>query len=126
MTRTSNLGLSVVLFGVFILFGIVALITLSQVQDIELPRSVPTIVPGLRPEHHGELNKVLDIPATRYDELRKEYEGNSAAQQQIDVYDPATEYHGKMGEYVEAIRSNNREKITELEDWFKEHYPDIR
>jgi len=124
MTRTSNLGLPIMLFGMLILFGVIALVMLGQVQDLELPYPVPTVVFGLKPEHHGELNRI-GIPTARYDELRREYEGDSVAQQQIDVYDPATEYHKRLREYVEAFKLSDGEKITELKDWFEEHYPDI-
>ena len=94
-------------------------------RNVTLPRSVPTIMSGLKPEHHDELNQVLGISPARYGELRREYENNPIAQQQIDVYDPATEYHERLREYVEALKLDDREKAAELEDWFEEHYPDI-
>ena len=114
-----------VILAAVVLFVALALLGSGIGRNVVLPCSVPTIASGLKPEHHGELNKVFGISPARYNELRKEYEGNLIAQQQIDVYDPATEYHEKLSEYVEAIKSNNKEKIAELENWFREHYPDI-
>jgi len=91
MLATRSYALTAI--GLLLALGLAALVLNPQaIGDLSLPHIVPTVVLGLRPEHHGELNKIT-TPATRYDELRREYEGNSIAQQQIDVYDPATEYH---------------------------------
>jgi len=115
--------------GIVVLVALMGLVMLSLLgsqptRDLELPRLVPTSVLGLRPEHHGELNK-LNVSSSRFDVLREEYAGDSKAQQQIDVYDPLTEYHEKMAEYIQAIKEGNEERMTELEDWFGEHYPDV-
>ena len=74
---------------------------------------------GLKPEHHGELHH----PGTaqdRFNELRQEYAGNKWAQRQIDIYDPSSQYHPKLREFVEALKSGNREKEEELDEWFRE------
>lgn len=109
-----------------LLVGLVILSLLGSqpTGDLELPRLVPTSVFGLRPEHHGELN-LPNVPSSRLDVLREEYAGDSKAQQQIDVYDPTTEYHEKIAEYVQAIKEGNKERMAELDDWFGEYYPDI-
>jgi len=121
--RFTSLMVLALLFAI----GLVVLILLNSqpIGDLRLPHIVPAILPGLKPEHHSELNKVLGIPAARYDELRRAYEDDPVAQQQIDVYDPGTEYHVRLGEYVEALKKGDETKLAELEDWFKEHYPDI-
>jgi hypothetical protein len=72
--------------------------------------------------HHGELNK-MNVPAGRYDELRREYAGDQRALQQIDVYDPCTEYNANLRELVTALRTRNDTSV--LEAWFSEHYPGI-
>lgn len=118
-------GTVMAMIGFVVMALLIALMLLAQpIGDLELPRPVPTVARGLSPEHHGELNR-MGISAARYYELRREYEGNLVAQQQIDVYDPATEYHKRMEEYIEAVKSSDEKTIEELESWFGEHYPDI-
>lgn len=80
---------------------------------------------GLSPEHHGELNKVSGIDSARYDELRGEYAGDEAAQQQIDVYDRGTEYHGHLRAYSGALESGDAAGESREEQWFGDNYPDI-
>ena len=125
----ANTAMSLMRIGIIIAVLMMGLVMLSLLSpqsagDLELPRLVPTSVLGLRPEHRGELNK-MNVPSSRYDELREEYAGDSKAQQQIDVCDPLTEYHEKMAEYIQATREGNKERIAELDDWFAKHYPDV-
>ena len=80
---------------------------------------------GLKPEHHTELNKVSGIPQKRYEELRAQYRNDSAALQQIDVYDPNTEYHLHFRKLRDAYIENDEKTIEQEEAWFQEHYPDI-
>lgn len=79
---------------------------------------------GLKPKHHGELNKV-DVPKSRLNQLRVEYEGDNVAQQQIDVYDGSTKYHDKLHKYKKAIKSDDAHQEGVLSKWFKKFYPDI-
>lgn len=79
---------------------------------------------GLSGKHHGELNK-MNVAPSRYNELRKEYASNKTALQQIDVYDPNTDYREKIRELVIAIKSGNEKEEGELNLWFKSNYPDI-
>lgn len=74
---------------------------------------------GLSREHHGELNKCNTSP-TRFAELRKLYRNDSKALQQIDVYDPDTEYHSWIRRLIKA-RGEDKEALR----WLKENYPDI-
>ncbi len=123
MIATKSYALTAI--GLLLALGLAALTLNSQADgNLSLPRIVPTVAPGLSREHHSELNG-MNIPATRYDELRAEYKGNSAAQQEIDAYDPTTEYHVQLEKFLEAFKANDEEKIAELEKWFKEHYPDV-
>ena len=78
---------------------------------------------GLKRKHHEELNRA--IATYRYAQLRRQYAGDPIAQQQIDVYDPATEYHNKLSQYTAALKSDDEAKQRQLEAWFAEHYPDI-
>ena len=112
--------------GMFMLMVLIllSLVGPQPIRDLEPPHLVPTSMLGLKPEHHGELNK-LNVPSSRFDTLRGEYANDPKAQQQIDVYDPSTMYHEKLKEYVQAIKENDKERMVELEDWFDEHYPDI-
>lgn len=87
---------------------------------------------GLIPQHHGDLNRPSivypggkEARDARIAQLRQEYTDNSVAQQQIDVYADDTEYHAKLREFTEALKSGNTAKEAELDAWFKEHYPDI-
>lgn len=77
---------------------------------------------GLSPEHHGELNKLNVVPE-RYDALRAQYSSDPRALQQIDVYDPATEYHDKMSLFVQALKSGDTATEAELQAWFDTFYP---
>ena len=79
---------------------------------------------GLKRKHHKELNRV-NVATCRYAQLRRQYAGDPIAQQQIDVYDPATEYHNKLALYKAALKSDDEAKQRQLEAWFAEHYPDI-
>ena len=74
---------------------------------------------GLRPGNHSELNHP-DVAPDRYDELRKEYAGNKWAQRQIDIYDPSSQYHPKLKEYIEALKSGDVKREKELDKWFRE------
>jgi hypothetical protein len=87
---------------------------------------------GLKPEHHGDLNRPSEVypggqeaRAERIGQLRKEYEGDTRAQQQIDIYEPGNEYHRRVYEYREALMNGNLAKQKELEAWFNQNYPDI-
>lgn len=79
---------------------------------------------GLSGKHHGELNG-LHGPSPRYDELRQLYVGDAVAQQQIDVYDPASAYHSHLRWYAAAIKARDTETEEREFAWFQEHYPDI-
>ena len=115
----SSVGLS----GLAILL-LFSLANPQPIKDPKLPQSVLTSVPELKPEHHKELN-LPNVASDRFEELRGEYANNPKAQQQIDVYDPTTEWHDKWAEYIQAAKEDNEEKMVELEEWFNEHYPDI-
>ena len=87
---------------------------------------------GLRPEHHGDLNRPEivypggeDARKARITELRQEYAGDTRALQQIDVYEGDNEYSRHMRQYVEAMKSGNLQKQQELEEWFHTNYPDL-
>ncbi len=80
---------------------------------------------GLKRKHHGELNKVIGVPAWRYDQLRAEYADDPVALQEIDTYDPTSKYARKIKEYRDALLDNLTGKAEQLEIWFSEHYPDI-
>lgn len=94
--------------------------------------SEPVCLAGLKPKHHGELNKTaLVYPGgekaynQRVEQLRSEYAGDKVALQQIDVYDGRTEYHDKLQEFIQAIKSKDSKKEAELQAWFDKNYPDI-
>ncbi len=80
---------------------------------------------GLSKKHHKELNQVLSVSPGRYDELREKYANDPVALQQIDVYDPSTEYHQKLKQFVWSLQSGDEKKEAELRKWFEKHYPDI-
>jgi hypothetical protein len=67
----------------------------------------------------------MSCPPELYGEMREWYKDDPVALQQIDVYDPSTEYHDKFREYRDALLSGDEDKQKELEAWFKEHYPDV-
>ena len=97
-----------------------------------LPGEEPVCMAGLKPTHHGDLNRPSvvypggkEARDRRIATLRAEYAGDKVAQQQIDVYDGDTEYHNKLREFVTALKTGNSAKEAELYAWFKEHYPDI-
>lgn len=79
---------------------------------------------GLSRKHHDELN-CFDVSRKRLEQLRQRYDGDSIALQQIDVYDGATEYHDKLVELKDALKTGNTRKESCLLHWFKKHYPDI-
>ncbi len=79
---------------------------------------------GLSGNHHGELNNV-NVDFNRYDELRRQYAGDKVALQQIDVYDPRTQYHDKLSEFVEALKAGNEKSAQKLAGWLNKNYPDI-
>ena len=81
---------------------------------------------GLSREHHSELNRVLDVEPSRYDELRTLYKDDPVALQQIDVYDTSSPYGLKLQQFIEACKTNNEPLIRELERWFAENYPYIK
>lgn len=67
-----------------------------------------------------------EAKTARMAELRKRYSGNHKALQQIDVYDHSNnKYHQMHRQLVEALKSNDTARITELEAWFKKYYPDL-
>lgn len=76
---------------------------------------------GLSPQHHGELNSHR-CPKYRYDELRRQYAGDMQALQQIDAYDPSTEYYAMITKYRDALLQCNEAIISECEQWFQTHY----
>jgi hypothetical protein len=78
----------------------------------------------LQPAEHGELNKT-HIPRQRFADLRRKYQDDPVALQQIDVYDPETEYHDRIREYIAACRDRDPIRERQLRAWFKQHYPDI-
>jgi len=87
---------------------------------------------GLIPEHHGDLNRPSvvypggsEAREARLAELRAQYAGNPRALQQIDVYDGSTEYHVKLREFTEALKSRDTAREAQLQAWFDEHYPDL-
>jgi hypothetical protein len=80
---------------------------------------------GLSRQHHSELNAVYNVKPGRYDELRQQYAQDPVALQQIDVYDGSTLYHVKLNEYANALKSKDFATEKKLEQWFKDHYPDI-
>lgn len=80
---------------------------------------------GLTPEHHGELNK-HNTSRERFAELRQQYADDKRALQQIDIYDPETEYHAKIKRYFTACKANDTEAMAELEAWFDWYYPDVK
>ena len=81
------------------------------------PLEDPLLMAGLKPTHHGDLNRPsLIYPGgaearnARIAELRAEYSTDKVAQQQIDVYADDTEYHTKLHEYVEAMKTGDEAK----------------
>ena len=86
---------------------------------------------GLKPTHHGDLNRPsLIYPGAearnaRIAELRAEYSTDKVAQQQIDVYADDTEYHTKLHEYVEAMKTGDEAKQSILYKWFKNITPTL-
>ena len=81
-------------------------------------------MPGLLPQHHGELNK-MNVPRARFDELRTLYANDPRALQQIEVDDPLTEYQDHIQSFICALKKGDT--IAELieEAWIEENYPDL-
>jgi hypothetical protein len=79
---------------------------------------------GLSRQHHGELNKV-NIDSSRYDELRQRYSNDPRALQQIDVYDPSSEYRRIFRKYRDALLVGDTQTIRECEEWFRENYSEL-
>ena len=90
-------------------------------------------MPGLSPEHHGDLNRATEVypggkdaRAKRLTQLREQYAGDRVALQQLDVYsDEDNAYHQALRKYKAAILSGNITLQSKLEEWLKENYPDI-
>jgi hypothetical protein len=80
--------------------------------------------PGLNPAHHGELNR-MDAAPSRLAELREEYADDPVALQQIDVYDPDTEYYDHFLAYKDALLSGDSSVEAAELNWLTEHYGDI-
>lgn len=81
---------------------------------------------GLKRKHHAELNEPWNVRPERYDELRQQYRGDKAAQQQIDVYAPdAVEYRARLRSYSDAVIRGDDRAAGREERWFRRHYPDI-
>jgi hypothetical protein len=78
---------------------------------------------GLSRKHHGELNR--GASRARYDQLRREYAGDSVAQQQIDVYDGSTSYHDHLRSLRDAYANRDKAAIHREEAWFRRNYPDV-
>lgn len=77
---------------------------------------------GLSRKHHGELN-ALTARRGRHDELREQYAGDDLAQEQIDVYDPETEYHDHIEALVRAVEAGDEKAESRQDRWFRKHYP---
>ncbi|MEK7194434.1 MAG: hypothetical protein AAB660_01985 [Patescibacteria group bacterium] len=109
-----------------------SLIVAAHRPEGTIPGTEPLCMAGLKPTHHGDLNRPhMTYPGgkeardKRIADLRSEYSEDKVAQQQIDVYADDTEYHVKLGKFKRALMSGNTAKEAELEAWFKEYYPDI-
>lgn len=86
---------------------------------------------GLPPENHRDLNRInypggQESRAAKIAKLRKRYANDPVALQQIDVYEGSNEYHVKLREYIDALKSGDTSAQEELEAWFDQYYPDIK
>jgi len=77
---------------------------------------------GLRRKHHGELNR-MNVPSTRYDDLRYEYADNPLALEQIDIYDPSSQHVPLMRAYRDALKTRDEEAVATSLDALKREYP---
>jgi len=78
------------------------------------------------PQESSHWEKAGITAANRIAELRLVYSHNPIALQQLDVYDQYSPYHIKFREYLTALKAGDLGKMTELEGWFEEHYPNIK
>ena len=72
--------------------------------------------------HHRELNG-LNIDPRRYEELRLEYKDDLVALQQIDVYDPNSEYSDLYQKMIDAYRANNNTLGASIQEQLTQRYP---
>lgn len=86
---------------------------------------------GLSRVHFDELNRTgessdLSIALKRFEELRKEYEGNPEALYTIDRFDPSSEWNKRWRAATRAALAGKDESILdEFKAWEKEKYPDV-
>lgn len=102
--------------------AVMALISALWVLSILWKSVVGARRTGLRPEHHTELNR-MHVKQARYDELRREYEGNQGAQRQIDRYDPRSRYAEQREALVNAYREHDEEQAGKILSWFAKNHP---
>ena len=79
---------------------------------------------GLSAEDHRRLNSwgwQRKSTAKDYERIRQEYVGDERAQRQIDVYGGSEEYHQKLREYRDALRTDDDSTASRLEAWFRAH-----
>ena len=86
---------------------------------------------GLSPEDHRLLSgadSFSEIKKANKDvlsALRKKYENDTLARQQIDTYDSDSSYSKAYAEYLQALAHQDQSRKEELENWFKVWYPEI-
>ena len=70
-------------------------------------------------------NCTLEENRQKYFEMRQKYANDTLALQRVDVFDSESPYWPKYEEYRAALLSKNTERITEIEAWFRENYPNL-
>lgn len=98
---------------------------------------------GLSPDHFEELNTFIPRDdnyfenakkiSKRMDELRYHYKDDPKALEQIDIFDPDSEYGKKKAELIILINKDlkvdlsdeENDRVDEINRWFEEDYPNV-
>jgi hypothetical protein len=97
--------------------------------DPRLEGFEPLLMAGINPEETLELNSAvpfLEDPEktrARFAELRIKYAEDPLALEQIDYYDPESEYRKRYRLLSDAVLKGDTKAEAESLAWIKEHYP---
>lgn len=107
-----------------------AIVKAPKPADPALKGFEPLMMAGLSAEHLRELDdfkfhhgQTPEQKSARFTILRQKYAGDPLALEQIDMYDPTTDYHKKLMQFRDALKARNAAEADELYAWLREHYP---